>query len=125
MNYYDLLLAKNLNGGGGGSTTIQELNVSANGTYSAPTGTAYSPVNVNVGGDALGELLADTLSEYSNSVFSGAIPIYMFASKSNLISVSIPKANTIGSSAFQNASKMTNINLSGATMIYANAFSSC
>ena len=35
-------------GGGGGSTTIDELNVTANGTYTAQTGHAYSPVLVNV-----------------------------------------------------------------------------
>ena len=35
---------------GGGGATVTELNVTANGTYTAPTGTAYSPVNVNVSG---------------------------------------------------------------------------
>lgn len=33
-----------------GSTTITELNVTQNGTYTAPAGTAYSPVNVEVSG---------------------------------------------------------------------------
>ena len=37
-------------GGGGGSVTITPLNVTQNGTYTAPTGTAYSPVSVNVSG---------------------------------------------------------------------------
>ena len=36
-------------GGGGGGTTIEQLNVSAAGTYTAPTGTAYSPVVVPSG----------------------------------------------------------------------------
>lgn len=35
--------------GGGGGTTIEQLNVSAAGTYTAPTGTAYNPVVVPVG----------------------------------------------------------------------------
>ncbi len=33
---------------GGGSVTVSPLSVSANGTYTAPTGTAYSPVTVAV-----------------------------------------------------------------------------
>lgn len=36
-------------GGGGGGTTIEPLEVTANGTYEAPSGTAYNPVTVNVG----------------------------------------------------------------------------
>lgn len=35
-------------GGGGGDITVQPLSVTENGTYTAPTGTAYSPVSVNV-----------------------------------------------------------------------------
>lgn len=34
----------------GSSTTITPLSVTENGTYTAPTGTAYSPVTVNVSG---------------------------------------------------------------------------
>ena len=36
--------------GGGSSVTVEALSVTANGTYTAPTGTAYSPVTVNVSG---------------------------------------------------------------------------
>lgn len=35
---------------GGGSVTVEALNVTQNGTYTAPAGTAYSPVTVNVSG---------------------------------------------------------------------------
>lgn len=35
-------------GGGGSSTTVEELSVTENGTYTADTGKAYSPVTVNV-----------------------------------------------------------------------------
>lgn len=35
-------------GQGGGGAEVEELNVTANGTYTAPTGKAYSPVNVNI-----------------------------------------------------------------------------
>lgn len=37
-------------GGGGGSITVESLSVTENGTYTAPTGKAYSPVSVNVSG---------------------------------------------------------------------------
>lgn len=40
-------IAKN-GGGGGGDITVEELNVTENGTKTAPSGKAYSPVNVNV-----------------------------------------------------------------------------
>ena len=52
MELFDLLLYKGVaggsGGGGGGEISTQSLNVSANGTYRAPTGKAYTPVNVNV-----------------------------------------------------------------------------
>lgn len=35
-------------GGGGGGATVEPLSVTENGTYTAPSGKAYSPVNVNV-----------------------------------------------------------------------------
>lgn len=35
-------------GGGGGSITVEELDVTENGTYTAPAMTAYNPVNVDV-----------------------------------------------------------------------------
>ena len=34
--------------GGGGDITVESLSVTSNGTYTAPSGKAYSPVNVNV-----------------------------------------------------------------------------
>ena len=36
------------NGGGGGGVTVEALTVTENGTYTAPSGKAYSPVKVNV-----------------------------------------------------------------------------
>lgn len=33
-------------GGGGGGVTVEPLSVTANGTYTAPSGKAYSPVTV-------------------------------------------------------------------------------
>lgn len=51
MDFYDLLFARKMSGGGGGggsSIDVEPLSVITNGTYTAPEGTAYSPVDVNV-----------------------------------------------------------------------------
>ena len=41
--------------GGGGSVTVEPLSVTQNGTYTASSGTAYSPVTVNVSGGGGGD----------------------------------------------------------------------
>lgn len=41
-------LKKAAEGGGGGDITVESLSVTENGTYTAPSGKAYTPVNVNV-----------------------------------------------------------------------------
>lgn len=46
MNYFDMLLAKNL--AGQTDIDVEPLNASENGTYTAPSGKSYSPVNVSV-----------------------------------------------------------------------------
>ena len=56
MNFYDILLAKKLSGGGGGDITTETLNVTANGQYTAPQGKAYTPVNVDIKGYKVGEV---------------------------------------------------------------------
>ena len=48
MDYFDILLAKKLNGGGGGDIDLQTLNVIENGTVNAPSGVAYNKVITNV-----------------------------------------------------------------------------
>lgn len=68
MDFYDILLAKKLNGSGGGSDIdVVSLSVSANGVYSAPTGKAYDPVNVSV---PTGVFPSGTLSITSNSIYN-------------------------------------------------------
>ena len=56
FDLFTYLLGKK-NGGGGSSVTVEELSVNENGTYTAETGHAYSPVNVSVptGGGAVEE----------------------------------------------------------------------
>lgn len=43
-------------GGGGSSVIVESLSVTQNGTYTAPTGKAYSPVTVNVSGGGGGSV---------------------------------------------------------------------
>ena len=47
LDGYASLIAQIPSGGGGG-VTVESLSVTQNGTYTAPSGTAYSPVTVNV-----------------------------------------------------------------------------
>lgn len=61
----------------GGDVTVEALSVTQNGTYTAPTGKAYSPVTVNVSGGggsdlmAIGELMKyAVLSNTSNDRFT-------------------------------------------------------
>ena len=50
MDLYNLIISAKLSKGegGGGDVSVEELNVTDNGTYTAPAGKAYSPVKVNV-----------------------------------------------------------------------------
>ena len=54
MDLYNLVISAKISkgggGGGGGDVTVEELNVTSNGSYSASSGYAYSPVNVSVPG---------------------------------------------------------------------------
>lgn len=48
MDYFDILLAKKLSGGGGGDIDVESLTATENRTYNAGTGKAYNPVVVAV-----------------------------------------------------------------------------
>lgn len=50
LTHEDTWAIKIDHGGGGGGVTVEPLSVTANGEYTAPSGKAYSPVSVNVGG---------------------------------------------------------------------------
>ena len=60
MDFDSVLLAKKLGGGGGSSVDVESLSVTANGTYTAEEGKAYSPVTVNVSG---GEWTSDGIAQ--------------------------------------------------------------
>lgn len=68
----------------GGDVDVEALSVTANGTYTAPTGKAYSPVTVNVSGGGgtslqfnLGRLTINTgaIAESNEYCYSDLIPI--------------------------------------------------
>ena len=59
----------------GSSTTITPLSVSTNGTYTAPTGTAYSPVTVAVSGAAMNVQVAQSTSRATSSTYTSVISL--------------------------------------------------
>lgn len=72
MSYYDILLAKKLSGGGGGITT-EPLSVTANDTYTAPSGKAYTPVTVNVPNPSTGTLNITANGTYDVMAYASAL----------------------------------------------------
>ena len=127
MEMYDLLLAKALGGGGGGSsTTIEALNVTENGTYSAAEGTAYNPVTVAVEAQGITGNDIATRSGITGNMFGSApyIPTYAFAS-TNITGADFSLADRISSYAFVNCKSLKTINFPEASFVSTAAFSSC
>lgn len=98
----------------GSSVTVSPLSVTANGTYTAPTGTAYSPVTVNVsGGESVG---------IPREVSSGG----KYQMPANNFTFSLPaNATNIGSYAlayaFYGCKALTSVDLSSLTYASSNA----
>lgn len=105
MDFYDILFAKKLGGGGGSSVDVESLSVTANGTYTAEEGKAYSPVTVNVAG-----WTTDGIADRSQP--NGAITI----------SASV---ETIGEKAFFNCKGITSVDINGDAFIGSYAFGGC
>ena len=107
----------------GSSTTVTPLSVTENGTYTAPTGTAYSPVTVNVSGSESAGIPREVSS-------AG-----MYRMPSDNFTFSLPaNATSIGSYAlyyaFYNCTGLTSVDLSSLTTVpgsyaLANAFYNC
>ena len=134
----------------GSSTTITPLSVTENGTYTAPTGTAYSPVTVNVsGGESIGitrEVSSDgryqmpannfTFSLPANATSIGPSALYnAFYGCTSLTSVDLSSLTTVSGSyglycAFKNCTSLTSVDLSSLTKVtgsnaLGNAFYGC
>lgn len=85
---------------------VEPLSVTENGTYSAPTGYAYSPVTVNVSGGGGGDLGA-----FIDRTISGT--------------VTDSDVTTIGSHAFAGCSQLTGVSFANAASLSVNAFGNC
>lgn len=63
--------------GGGGGITVKSLSVTENGTYTAPTGKAYSPVTVNVSGGGSSDFSTATVTLISDNGNQGRFIVSM------------------------------------------------
>lgn len=110
-------------------TDIVPLTVTENGTYTAPEGQAYSPVEVNVAGSGGGD--ADTVKGLIDGTFAGElnssatqINNYKFYGMSGLTSADFPNATSIGMQAFYN-SGLTSANFPNVTSLGSAVFYYC
>lgn len=69
LNLFDVLLLRKFGGGGGSSITVEPLTVTANGTQTAPSGKAFSPVTVNVKPETL-FVVEDKLNSLTSNISS-------------------------------------------------------
>ena len=116
---YDLLITSNfLSNGGGPQINVQQLDVSVNGTHTAPEGVAYSPVVVNVPntysasdeGKVVnnGALVSQTSFQISNN------GTYDTTTKNNIL-VAVQDAGQFDVNAFL-AGTMTDVSASGSSL---------
>ena len=121
----------------GSSTTITPLSVTENGTYTAPTGTAYSPVTVNVsGGESVSiprEVSSDGRYQMPANNFTFSLPAnatnlgpyalaYAFRDCTGLTSVDLSSLTTVSGTyalnyAFCNCTGLTSVDLSSLTKV--------
>lgn len=133
MNGLDIIKARAFLGGGGGSggsgvgVKVTPLTVTENGTYTAESGMAYSPVTVNVaaqgGGGDLDALIDRSITEVHNN--ANKVGTYAFYSCTKLITVDFPNATSAESRAFENCSALKSLNIPNAYSIGMSAFANC
>ena len=133
--YLDKIAKSGVSGGSG--VNVQSLSVTENGTYTAPSGVAYSPVFVDVqqGGNSgesvnkLVQVINKTVTEITAEDLDGAtnMPSNFFKECKALTSIIIPDSVTeIGAQAFYSCEKIKNIIIpNGVTKISGNTFYWC
>ncbi len=113
MNAVDVLLAKNLSGGG---NVAEELSVTANGTYIAEAGKAYNPVIVDVPSDG-GNVFAETLV---------GNPKEWTLAKSTTKIIIPSEAKIVGQNCCANYKNLEEVVILGESItVYRDAFSGC
>lgn len=74
--------------------------------------------------DALGELLLNTLTEYSNDEVT-TLSIYSFYQRTSLVKAIFPNVTAVHDEAFAKCSNLETVDLSSCTSIGANVFHTC
>lgn len=135
MNYFDYIIATKLFGQGSGEQKEEvELNVTENGTYNAPDGQTYNPVNVNVSATTEKPYVTYTVNAQNQITdaklyFDNTIPVSICTTQSELENVDLSgcvNLTSIGSMAFYYCPKLSTISIpSTVTSIGNNAFQAC
>lgn len=109
--------------------SVSALSVSANGTYSAPSGYAYDPVTVDVQGGGGGgnedAIIERTLSGTYTNTTASIIGNYAFADCNLLKEVNIPNVTKVYSSAFYSCALLETVHASNLTTVSDYAFAVC
>lgn len=111
---------------GGDSTTIEPLSVTENGTYTASSGTAYSPVTVNVGGeDSDIDKIAMNLLSGQISGNASFIALEAFRGWYGIKTANFPLCTDIKSGAFSGCRSLTAAYFSTCEIIRNQVFNYC
>jgi hypothetical protein len=125
--YCDRDIVVTATGGVVADPIIEPLEITENGTYTAPDGVdGYSPVTVNVptgGGDNLDKLIDGTLTEVSSAATS--VRSYAFYFNDILTSVDFPSATSVGAYAFYACASLASVYFPNATSIEGYVFNNC
>ena len=113
----------------GTQTIVEPLSVTQNGTYTASTGHAYSPVTVSVSGGSGGGITADEIAMRTISgVISGSatyISSYAFYGCYSITDASFPSCSTISNYAFYNCASLNTAVFTSCKTIGQYAFTGC
>lgn len=111
----------------GGGVTVEALSVTENGTYTAESGKAYSPVTVNVSGGGTDDLLLLEQNQLTSRTSTAATLVrqYLYYYCTSLTSVSYPNATSIDSCAFYNCTNLTSVSFPAAMSVGNSSFYNC
>jgi len=134
MKYIDILLAQKLGGGGNPEITVEELNVTENGTYVAGAGKAYNPVKVSIDVPEIEQLEATENTTYTapEGKAYGSVVVNVPSSSQTLDEVIQGTATSVTSNAtsiksgfFRDTSTLLEANFPEVLLIGSDAFNTC